>query len=179
MNLSENVLKLLGEDSTFFKPEVAKKEVSKILDSLAKVSHGLVEKYQGSIAGNSSSPSAPDTSKFISQHSGMIEYMSNEVVRDRFPRFVSTGVKIGRNVDIETTKAIKKEFIKMFNKFQSKFGGDGTSHIRVRFGDEEYGPHYSITLIDVSGSNWGCVGVQIEKRDGNGDHNTKISHLYK
>jgi hypothetical protein len=153
---------------TFTKAE-GKTLASKILSEIARASKSLVSKHEDEQTEDSSVPSAPDTSKFRALKSGKIEYMADETIHGGYygvNKYMSSGVKVGSNIESSIHKDIKETLLKIFNKYQREIGGDSDSHIRIRVGDTRYGPHYSLVFIASRGTAWSSYGVELYEHDG-------------
>ena len=158
-----------GQDFVVYTKEEAKKLAGKILSEVAKASKSMVEEYEEMQTEDSSVPSAPDTSKFRALKSGKISYMSNETIHGGHygvNRHMSSGIKVGGGVDSSVHKDAKDTIWKIFSKHQKKISGDSDHHIRIRFGETKYGPHYSLVFIATRGTAWSAYGVELYEHDG-------------
>lgn len=115
----------------------------------------IANRYKNHEKSSSSSPAAPDSSKFRSSSEGMIKYVGAITVPGGYygvTKHFSNFIKIGANVSSDIVKKIKQEFLDYFmEEFPAPDGwlisDDG----------------YRLLFDSVSGSAWGGFGFQVRK----------------
>jgi hypothetical protein len=132
--------------------------------AISRIMKGLVNEYQSEVQASTSTPSAPDTSKFRATVGGMIEYATRLAVHGGYyggsKQYIDF-IKIGAGIPRQVTKDLMRDFAA---HMEEQFDITVTPGVSIATED---GYVFSFQ-VEEGGTNWGGFGFTARKVDAEG-----------